>query len=168
MSNHPALFRESGPIGVAPGGRSIGFVRFIRLVHLGGDAADYSERLELATSAGAYWMSLKARIQSAGAGLDELAEADSPLPVAGLSLAWNLTPDIQLTVNGDYLSIDYEDFDGRIANYRAGLRYRILEYVGIGIGYDLLDVDVDSKSSSFSGFVKYRQQGPTAFLTLRF
>lgn len=127
-----------------------------------------SERVELATSAGAYWMSLKAGIQSTGAGLDELAEADSPLPMAGLSLAWNLTPDIQLTLNGDYLSIDYEDFDGSIANYRAGLRYRVLEYVGIGIGYDVLDVDVDSKSSSFTGFVKYRQQGPKAFVTLRF
>lgn len=128
----------------------------------------HSERAEFAMSAGAYWMSLKAGIQSTGAALNEIAEADSPLPMAGLSVAWNLTPGIQLTANGDYLPIDYDDFDGSIANYRVGLRYRILEHVGIGIGYDVLDVDVDSKSSSFAGFVKYRQQGPKAFLTLRF
>jgi len=127
-----------------------------------------SDRMELAASGGAYWMSLKAGIQSEGAGLDELAEADSALPMAGLSFAMNLTRSLQLTLNGDYLPVDYDEFDGSIASYRAGLRYRLLDNMGIGIGYDMLDVDVDSTSASFSGFVKYRQQGPKAFLSLRF
>jgi hypothetical protein len=127
-----------------------------------------SDTVEVSASAGGYWMSLAAGIDSATVGQAEVAEADLLLPMAGLSFGWNLTPKLQLMLNGDYMSVDYADFDGSIINLRAGLRYRILEYVGIGVGYDLLEIEVESTSSSFSGLVNYRQCGPKAFLSLRF
>lgn len=128
----------------------------------------HTDKVELSATAGGYWMSLAAGIDSAISGQAEVAEADSVLPMAGLSFGWNLTPKLQLTLHGEYLSVDYKDFDGSIINLRAGLRYRVLEYVGVGVGYDWLEVDVESTDASFSGLVNYRQWGPKAFLSLRF
>lgn len=127
-----------------------------------------TEHIELAATGGAYWMSIEAGIESSGSALNEIAKADSPLPMAGLSFGWNLTPKLQLMIAGEYLPVDYADFDGVIASYRSGLRFSVFENLGVGVGYDILDVDVDSQSSSFSGFVKYRQQGPKAFVSMRF
>lgn len=127
-----------------------------------------SDSVEVSASAGAYWMSLETGIAAIGGGSTELAKADSMLPMAGLSLGWNLMPNVQLMVSGDYLSIDDDDLDGNIATYRAGLGYQLLENMGIGVGYDVLDFNVESTNSGFSGLVNYRQQGPTVFLSLRF
>ncbi len=127
-----------------------------------------SDKLEVAATASAFWMSLAAGIDSTDAGLTELAEADSVLPMAGLYFGWNLTPKWQFTLNGDYVSIDYTDFEGSLVNLRASLRYLILSKVGLGVGYDALEIDVESENSDFSGRASYRQQGPKAFMSVRF
>ncbi len=127
-----------------------------------------TDRTQLAATAGGYWMSLQTGIDSAGGGLAELAEADALLPMAGLFFGWNLTQKLQLTASGDYLSIDDDDLEGSISSYRASLQYRVLEKLGIGIGYDVMDVEVESVETGFPGFFSSRQQGPMAFMTLRF
>ncbi len=103
---------------------------------------------------------------SANKGPPSLLPKDQPM--AGLSFGWNLTPKLQFTLNGDYLSIDYTDFEGSLINLRAGLRYLILRNVGLGIGYDALEIDVESSNDDFSGMVNYRQQGPKLFMSMRF
>jgi hypothetical protein len=94
--------------------------------------------------------------------------AHSPLPVTGLSFDWSLTSNLELTFNGDYLTINDDDFNGSIVNLWAGLRYRIHKSAGVGVGYDLLEVDVESMNASFSELVNYHQWGPKVFLSLRF
>ncbi|MDP6673921.1 MAG: hypothetical protein QGH93_03595 [Gammaproteobacteria bacterium] len=130
----------------------------------------HADRVDISALASSYWMSQTNGINTVSHGKPTvLAAADIQRPMAGLSLGWNLTTNLQFTLNGDYLSIYYEDSDGSIINLWAGLRYNLLDSVSIGIGYDMLEVDVESADLSFSGLIdEDRQWGPKAFLSMRF
>ena len=97
----------------------------------------------------------------------ELAGLEMPLPMDDPYLGWNLTTKLKLTLTGDDPSTRYGDSGGTIVGLRLSLRYRVLENVGIGVGYDVLDVNSASNASS-SGLVNYRQWGPMAFMSLQF
>jgi len=94
-------------------------------------------------------------------------EADVPLSMLAPSLGWYLTEKLQLTVTDDDPSGSYGDYGGTILGLRLGLRYRVLENVGVGVGYDMLDVNA-AMNAGATGLVNYRQWGPTAFLSMRF
>jgi len=97
----------------------------------------------------------------------ELTEVDSPSLLADPFLGWNLTTSLQFTLTGDDASNYYGDFGGTIIGLRIGLRYNILENVGFGGGYDMLDVNAAQNANSW-GLITYRQRGPMAFMSLRF
>ncbi|TDJ43591.1 MAG: hypothetical protein E2O52_10140 [Gammaproteobacteria bacterium] len=127
-----------------------------------------NDRVELAASLGASLLSLRAGINANDGMLVESAEVDSPVPTVGLAFGWNLTRNLRLTLAGDYLSLGINEFEGSIGNYRAGLQYRVLRYLGIGIGYDVFDLNVESRSRGFSGLLKYQFKGPKAFVSMMF
>ncbi|MCP4926385.1 MAG: hypothetical protein QF789_00015 [Gammaproteobacteria bacterium] len=127
------------------------------------------KKVEISALTANYWVSQTNGMGSISGGDQTVLAADTLLPIIGLSLSWNLSTNLQFTLNGDYLSIYYEDSDGSIINLWAGLRYNFLDSVGIGIGYDMLEVDVESADLSFLGLIDDdRRWGPKAFLTLRF
>jgi len=94
-------------------------------------------------------------------------EIDARLPMQTASLGWYLTEKLQLTVTDDDPSASYGDYGGTILGLRLGLRYHVLDNVGVGVGYNMLDVNA-AMNAGATGLVSYRQWGPTAFLSLRF
>jgi hypothetical protein len=127
-----------------------------------------NERVKIAASAGVYLMQVEAGITADSLGLSERADAEAPMPLAGMAFGWNITPKLELSLHGQYLSVDIEDFDGSIGNVRAGLLYKAFETFGLGLGYDVFDLDVESEVDSFPGMFEYQFHGPKAFVTMRF
>jgi len=91
-----------------------------------------------------------------------------PLPTVGLYGTYMATPQLALRGRVDYLSLNYEDYDGRLINWMAAFDWRFTKNFGAGVGYRYVDYKVGVTKSDFNGEVKYTFKGPTIFVNLGF
>ena len=91
-----------------------------------------------------------------------------PLPTLGLYGTYMVTPQLALRGRVDYLSLNYEDYDGRLVNWMAAVDWRFTKTFGAGIGYRYVDYRVGVSKSDFNGEVKYAFKGPTIFINMGF
>ncbi len=88
-----------------------------------------------------------------------------PLPSIGMYVNYNIIPRLMAQVRSDWFYLQAGDnFTGSMFEFYAGLEYRLLEHLALGVSYDRLQVNVDwSKSTSPSG-VSVDNSWNTAFL----
>ena len=91
-------------------------------------------------------------------------DALAPLPTIGLYGSYALTPRWLLSGRVDVFSFSYNDYDGSLVNFVAGVDYRFTRNFGVGLGYRHVDYDLDVTKSSFSGSVQYEFSGPVLYL----
>jgi len=126
------------------------------------------DRVEFSASLGAYILSVKAAIDTAGQGTVSSLDASAPLPLFGAKLLYRLTPRVLFQAQAEYLSGEIQDFSGSISSYRVGLQFNMMDGMGIGVGYSAFDLELDSTYKDFPGRLAYEYKGPAAFITLRF
>lgn len=95
-------------------------------------------------------------------------DALAPLPTVGLYGSYALTPRWLLSGRVDFFSFSYNDYDGSLVNFVAGVDYRFTRNFGVGLGYRHVDYDLDVTKSSFSGNVQYEFSGPVLYLVASF
>jgi hypothetical protein len=88
-----------------------------------------------------------------------------PLPVIGIHGSYSITPDLYLRGWGQFFSLKYEDYDGRLLNAAGLLEYNLTEHIGLGIGYVYYGYDLDVDGSSLNGSFSYDFRGPTVFIS---
>lgn len=93
---------------------------------------------------------------------------DAPLPVLGARGLWRLRDDLYLDVLGQAFSLSIDDYDGRILNLRAFLIWQWHPRLGLGVGYDWFDVDIDGEEDDFRGTLDWTYEGPQIFLNFAF
>jgi len=91
-----------------------------------------------------------------------------PLPTLGLFGTYMVTPKLALRGRVDYLSLNYEDYDGRLMNWMGVLDWRFTPNFGVGAGYRYVDYKVGATKSNFNGEVRYNFKGPTLFVNMGF
>ncbi len=91
-----------------------------------------------------------------------------PLPTLGVYGTYMVTPQLAVRGRVDYLSLNYEDYDGRLINWMAALDWRVTKNFGVGAGYRYVDYKVGITKSDFNGEVKYAFKGPTLFIDVGF
>jgi hypothetical protein len=91
-----------------------------------------------------------------------------PLPTIGLYGNYVLAPQWILRGRIDYLSLDYQDYNGSLANAMAAVEWRFAKNWGAGLGYRYVDYKLESTKESFHGEVNYRFQGPTLYIGAAF
>lgn len=105
----------------------------------------------------------------AGAGFQgEAHDALVPLPTVGLYGTYMVTPQVGLRGRVDFLSLKYEDYDGRLVNWMAAVDWRFTKNFGAGIGYRYVDYQLSATKSDFNGEVRYTFKGPTIFINAAF
>ncbi len=97
-------------------------------------------------------------------GLGKVAgDALAPLPTIGFYVAYAFTPKWLVSGRFDYFSLDYDDYDGSLANFNIGVDYRFTRHFGAGLGYRHVEYDVTLTKSSFTGNVNYKFSGPMLY-----
>jgi hypothetical protein len=91
-----------------------------------------------------------------------------PLPTIGAYGSWMLSDQWELRGRVDYLSLSYQQYDGRLINWMAAVDWRVAKNWGVGAGYRYVDYKLESTKTSFHGEVNYRFKGPTLFLEAGF
>lgn len=139
-------------------------------------AFKHTEKMELAGTIGLHYTefgaSLKENIDTSGGQvggeIGGKASVSAPLPVIGLRGMWRLGHDFYLDAQVQYFALAIDEYDGSILNYRAALLWQPKKYVGIGIGYDSFNVNMDVKKPKFTGSMDWTYQGPQIFYNIGF
>ncbi|HEX6018609.1 MAG TPA: outer membrane beta-barrel protein [Burkholderiaceae bacterium] len=98
----------------------------------------------------------------------EAHDALVPLPTVGLYGSYAVAPQVTLRGRVDFLSLKYQDYDGRLMNWMAAVDWRFAKNVGIGAGYRYVDYKLEATKSDFTGEVRYKFKGPTIFVNAGF
>jgi hypothetical protein len=113
-----------------------------------------NERVRVGAGLGVYAVPLKygLNVTTAG-GRSNVNGADTTLPLPSLALRaeFQVIPKLFLTasVNGMYLEVN--DYTGWLADLDAGIEYRPIKHLGLGLGYSFTAVTVETKTSD-SGY----------------
>lgn len=91
-----------------------------------------------------------------------------PLPTVGLYGTYMATPQLALRGRVDFLSLKYQDYDGRLMNWMAMLDWRFTKNFGAGVGYRYVDYKLEATKTDFTGEVRYTFKGPTIFVNAAF
>jgi hypothetical protein len=135
-------------------------------------ALRHSDRTELALTAGLHYTTFAATLtadaDTGGGGgasgtVGSKASVGAPLPVFGGSGLWRLGRSFYLNAQVQWFALSIDEYDGRILNYRADVVWQPRKWIGIGVGYDYFNVNLDVDTSKFSGSLDWTYQGPQIF-----
>jgi hypothetical protein len=96
-----------------------------------------------------------------------LRDAESgvaPLPLAGLEGRFDMSKRWSFEGRVQYLTVNIDDVNGSILDWRAGLTWRTNPHWLLGLGYRQFNVNVDSKNKGTPGFVDLTISGPMLFM----
>ncbi len=93
-----------------------------------------------------------ATIDGSDAGFrDGTVSESAPLPNLGAWYVHTMSPDWAFNLRVDWLSASVGDIDGRILNVAAGLNYAPTEHFGVGVSYNLFELDVTINDPGWRG-----------------
>jgi len=92
----------------------------------------------------------------------------APMPTLGLYTTFEVMPRVTINARADYLSLGIDDYDGSLLNAQASVSYRVMDNVGIGVGYRYVDYDLDVEKTDVTGSFDYQFWGPSFFIEVGF
>jgi hypothetical protein len=92
----------------------------------------------------------------------EAADVTAPLPTITFGLDWAITPKWIATLDVGYFSIELDNIEGTISEFRGGITWKPFKNVGFNLAYNYFDVEgkVTSPEGNFEGKVNYDFRGP--------
>lgn len=96
-------------------------------------------------------------------------DALAPLPNIMSSGRFALTDNIMLEGDVGYFALEIDDYDGKFVSARINLEWQPFDHVGFGVGYQILDLDLDiDKSSGRKQVWDLEFQGPLVYAVWSF
>ncbi len=134
------------------------------------------DSFEISATAGLHYtqlrMSISGTVDQGGGSVpvdaSDTGRFDVPLPVIGLHGLWHVGRDFWVDAGVQYFTLAYGDYDGSIIDLKATLIWQPRDWVGIGVGYNRFDVDVDVDNSSWRGSLDWSYEGPQVFYSVAF
>ncbi len=127
---------------------------------------------EFGFGAGVHWLDISAFIQGQAfidgqdAGFRrESVRTNGPLPNIGAWYVHAWSRRWAMTARLDWLSASVGDYDGSIVNASAGVNYAMNDYFGIGLSYNLFELDIGVKDEFWQGRVSHRFDGAYIYLS---
>ncbi len=137
--------------------------------------------IELAITAGFYWMNILTEITAAGQvtinGSDQSEfrrdyQANqriiAPLPLLGLSVDYEIVPQWRVRAAARYFDITVNDVEGRILSLNLETEYYFTKHVGAGASITSFDLTVRQDGVVFFNTLTYQYNGLQAFLVLKY
>jgi hypothetical protein len=124
-------------------------------------------RHELGLGAGLHWLEISAFVEGEFFINDESTgfrresvSADAPLPNIGAWYWYALSPRWLITTRVDWLAASIGDYSGSLWNANAGINFQPWRNVGIGLSYQLFELDIDVDKSDWHGGADLTYHGP--------
>jgi len=125
-----------------------------------------SEQHDFGIGAGLHWLEIGAFMQGEiivnGAPNEfrrESVQAEFPLPNVGVWYRYSLSPKWAFRIRYDYLNVDIDDYDGSLVNGSLGFNYQLFEHFGLGLNYNVFELDLGITKSDWRGNVTSRYEG---------
>ena len=99
---------------------------------------------------------------------EETEDLLAPLPNLYFFASRALKDNILLHLNGGWMSLTYDDYDGNLFFARASIDYRFKKHFGIGGGYSYYDFDVEYDPGGKVETYDVKFHGPLVYLILGF
>jgi hypothetical protein len=135
-----------------------------------------TENIELSGSIGfhlaKFGVGMKADVNAGGGSgtveIGDEGELNAPLPVIGGHALWRISGDFWFEALAQFFALEYHNVDGHLIDTRIGLVWQPSDWVGIGIGFNRFDIDVDVERSQMHGELDWAYDGPQIFYNVSF
>jgi len=122
----------------------------------------------LGATGGFYVIDTKASLKEQTLGSAEVGELTAPLPVIGLRGEYALSERWSVRASGEFFFIEYDNVDGSLVDLYAGVDYRVLDNMSIGLGINSVALNVDITKRGFNGGLDWKYTGGLIFLKFNF
>ncbi|MAN12735.1 hypothetical protein [Sphingobium naphthae] len=95
-------------------------------------------------------------------------DALAPLPTIGAFGTWKVAPRVELNGRFDWLSLEIDDYDGRLLNAQVGANYLVTKNIAVGVAYRYVDYRLGIEKDRWDGLVRYKLYGPAILLQASF
>jgi len=128
------------------------------------------EKVFLGLTAGLHTMSFDVGVRSNGefVGLNERERFTAPLPVLGGRMAYAFTPKLGLVVGGDWFVLDYDAYQGHMAEFMAIVEYRATKHFGFGGGLDSFSLSAKIEDEEIHAEIDHVFRGAVLHLLFYF
>jgi hypothetical protein len=140
------------------------------------------ERKEFAVKAGLHWASVDAALRLSGAVIDipsgqpiaagstktEEGDISAPLPHAGLSFSYAITPKLLARAQGLGFALSVGDYSGSLIDAGVDLAYSPWRHFGFGAGIRYFALRLEAENNRLDGEFDFDYWGPTLFGVVSF
>ncbi len=126
------------------------------------------DRYELGVALGVNLVELTATARVPARGIREEESRAGPTPTLGVHTLIRITERIHAEARADYMQLQVDDFEGTVTNLHAAVVYRFNRNIGAGLGYTLLDTEVESNDPGDTGRFNISNSGGVLFLRVTF
>jgi len=89
-------------------------------------------------------------------------------PTIAANLAWRISKRWSVTARGQQFTASPEDFDGTMRDYHADVQYRWRDNFAFGLGYSMLESDLDVVDPDEPLLFNLKPEGPEVFFRVSF
>mgnify|MGYP001825602995 FL=1 len=113
----------------------------------------------LGASAGLYVADIGTSLSATSIGQSSSRAVTAPLPVIGLRGRYDFGEKWSLRGSAEVFAFEYDDFDGSLYDFYAGLDYQFFDHVAIGVGVNSVKMNLGVTKSNFKGDLDWRYDG---------
>jgi hypothetical protein len=124
--------------------------------------------VELGAAIGVQVPDINASLVDTNTNISEAYSGTAPIPTVGLRANVAVLPNLSLRGSADLFSLSAGDFDGSLTDISIKAEYRILDTLGIGVGYNKFEIDGSLQNTSEDFATNLNYDGASVFLNLRF
>ena len=92
------------------------------------------------------------------------AAVTAPLPVIGMTAGWRISEKLFMYGRVQIFRLSIDDYAGKLDHASVKLEYDAFKHVGVGVGYDLFDLNLDIDRRLWNGNINFRFHGPILYL----
>jgi len=108
--------------------------------------------------------SLSAKAATSGGNLEgdikRESSVDAPLPVIGVRGLWTLPHNFFIDAGAQFFALSIDQYDGSLQDYRVMVTWQPKKWLGIGLGYNQFNVDLDVDGDKLNGNLNWKYHGP--------
>lgn len=123
---------------------------------------------ELGFMAGVHYSRLRTEIFAPATGQRDATDASVPLPLIGAHGSIAIGRQAALAARLHFFRMDFDRYKGLMNYATLELQRRFGETFSVGLAYNYLEMNLDSRDDDFTGAIQVRHHGPVLFVTASF
>lgn len=125
-------------------------------------------RFELGAGLGIHLLEARARGEVPARFIREEESAGGAFPTLALDGVWRITKRFALSLRGQYFDVSVDEFHGKVGEYHADLQFRWRPNLAFGVGYSIIEAELDVDDEDSPGRFSFDTRGPEAFVRVSF